>query len=467
MSYELLVLPDRDDIDLEVLQKLERLVQDGATIVGRKPVRATGLADHQRRSLQVRQLAEKLWGPCDGTGVKEHAYGQGRVIWGRTLREVFQDRGIGPDFGFKGRDAETELDYIHRRTPDADIYFVINKGRRWDAADCTFRVHGRQPEALDARYRRDPRAACFPPRGRRHRKCPCGFRPAGSVFVVFRGPAAGDAITAVRHNDRPVLPISGTSSRGSRSVRIAVGAGRRRRAAGVAARQVHASDFARRGQDGRGAGRPAAPGDRRSLGSAFSRRMGRPGVEGLPEADFLDRPWDDLKSVYDEEGIQYFSGIATYHKEFDVPPDRLNASVRLVLDLGRVEKVAQVTLNGRLLGVLWKPPLQIDITEAAAGGRNRLLVAVANTWSNRLAGDARAKDGNRYCRTNIDASLTGKVPWKETPLRRFRPARPSANPLRQTRNHPAVRQARRRPLGSLRIAYPRAADRCGRAAAGP
>jgi hypothetical protein len=373
MSYQLLVLPDRDDIDLEVLQKLDRLVQDGATIVGRKPVRATGLADHQRRSLQVRQLAEKLWGPCDGTGVKEHAYGQGRVIWGRTLREVFQDGGIGPDFGFKGRDATTivpmvpDLDYIHRRTPDAEIYFVINKGRRWEDADCTFRVQGRQPEL----WMPDTGEIRAQPVFRQvtgGTEVPLRFPPAGSVFVVFRDqPSVGarvasDAITTARGATK-ALDVP----------------------AGLPPLEI------------------AGPWEVR-----FPAGWGAP----------ASKVFQNLTSWTEdaEDGVKYFSGIATYHKEIDIPPDRLSGSVRLVLDLGRVEKVAEVALNGKRLGVLWKPPFSIDITDAAAGGRNRLVVAVANTWSNRLVGDARATNGNRYGRTNIDGSLTGKVPWKDTPL---------------------------------------------------
>ncbi|MBN1508630.1 MAG: hypothetical protein JW955_17415, partial [Sedimentisphaerales bacterium] len=87
----------------------------------------------------------------------------------------------------------------------------------------------------------------------------------------------------------------------------------------------------------------------------------------------------------------------------------------LVLDLGRVRFVAEVWLNGRNLGVLWKPPFQMDITAAARSGRNDLVVDVANTWSNRLVGDA-CTEGRDFCRTNIAKSLTWTVPWKETPL---------------------------------------------------
>ena len=49
--------------------------------------------------------------------------------------------------------------------------------------------------------------------------------------------------------------------------------------------------------------------------------------------------------------------------------------------------MAEVKLNGRSLGTLWKTPFRVDITEAVATGQNRLEIAVVNLWPNRLIGD--------------------------------------------------------------------------------
>jgi hypothetical protein len=116
-----------------------------------------------------------------------------------------------------------------------------------------------------------------------------------------------------------------------------------------------------------------------------------------------------------DEGVKYFSGVATYRKTLDLAPDQLEAGKRLVLDLGRVRLVAEVYLNGRSLGIVWKPPFAVDITDAARAGANELVVEVANTWSNRLVGDA-GTPGRDFCRTNITKSLTWTVPWNDTPL---------------------------------------------------
>ena len=57
------------------------------------------------------------------------------------------------------------------------------------------------------------------------------------------------------------------------------------------------------------------------------------------------------------------------------------------LDLGGVEVVARVRLNGQNCGIAWKPPFTVDIRLAVREGDNELEVDVANTWVNRMIGD--------------------------------------------------------------------------------
>jgi hypothetical protein len=88
-----------------------------------------------------------------------------------------------------------------------------------------------------------------------------------------------------------------------------------------------------------------------------------------------------------DNGIKYFSGTAAYHKTLDAPAAWFKLRRRVELDLGTVSKLAQVLVNGRDLGVVWKAPYRIDLTGALHAGTNQLEIRVTNLWVNRLIGD--------------------------------------------------------------------------------
>jgi hypothetical protein len=88
----------------------------------------------------------------------------------------------------------------------------------------------------------------------------------------------------------------------------------------------------------------------------------------------------------EDEGVKYFSGTATYTKTFNSPATG-SAGATLFLDLGNVKDVAEVSINGRPVATLWKPPYRVDVTRRVTSGENRLEVKVTNQWTNRIAGD--------------------------------------------------------------------------------
>jgi hypothetical protein len=119
-----------------------------------------------------------------------------------------------------------------------------------------------------------------------------------------------------------------------------------------------------------------------------------PDLGAPPQARF-----DSLTSwnTSTDDGIKYFSGTATYAKEFEMAPDQLRPDARIVLDLGAVKEIAEVTINGTALGgVLWKTPYTVDVTRALRPGTNRLEVQVTNLWVNRIIGDAQPTATTRY-----------------------------------------------------------------------
>ena len=158
-------------------------------------------------------------------------------------------------------------------------------------------------------------------------------------------------------------------------------------------------------------------------------------VDRLPEPLEIDGPWalhfpsgggapesvvlDELISWTEHErpGVKYFSGTATYAKQIDLPESLPAKNRRLYLDLGRVNVIAEVTLNGRPLGVLWKPPFAIDVTEFLVPGENRIEIGVTNLWPNRLIGDEQYTADCAYGESGVGGRILEWPDW-------FREGRP-------------------------------------------
>jgi hypothetical protein len=91
----------------------------------------------------------------------------------------------------------------------------------------------------------------------------------------------------------------------------------------------------------------------------------------------------------------YPSGIHEV-RTLTAPPNWFGIANHLWLDLGKVKNIAQVSLNGKNLGIVWKAPFRVDVTSALKPGTNRLQVKVTNLWVNRLIGDAQADAANKF-----------------------------------------------------------------------
>jgi len=121
---------------------------------------------------------------------------------------------------------------------------------------------------------------------------------------------------------------------------------------------------------------------------------------GAPEKITLER----LMSLSDSTnaGVKYFSGTATYTKTFDWQPGLEPVAVgksrtpEYWLDLGNVQVMAQVKLNGHDLGTLWEPPFRVNLTDKLSPGANTLEIRVANLWLNRMIGDAALPPEQRF-----------------------------------------------------------------------
>ena len=193
MSYRVLVLPHHKAISLPVLRKVKELVASGATVVGPKPVEATGLKDAARNDGEVKDVTAALWD-------------KGLITADKTAREVLLAAGVKPDFDC----GNAGLNYVHRRDGDADIYFVANRTNVFVNATCIFRVTGKAPELWDAVSGERRFAAAYTETDGRM-SLPLEFAPCGSWLVVFREPAARHPATA-KSNGLQLQPVQELSA---------------------------------------------------------------------------------------------------------------------------------------------------------------------------------------------------------------------------------------------------------------
>jgi hypothetical protein len=119
----------------------------------------------------------------------------------------------------------------------------------------------------------------------------------------------------------------------------------------------------------------------------------------------------ELKSwtSFSDPKLKYFSGTLSYTREIELDYDRFGNGKHLWLDLGKVGEIAEIELNGQNLGILWKPPMRLDITAVAKPGKNQLTVRVTNFWPNRIIGDQLVRDSGPVTQTNV-RKLTANTP---------------------------------------------------------
>jgi len=244
--------------------------------------------------------------------------------------EILHQMRVPPDF-----ESPDPIRYTHRHTEDREIYFVANRSDQPVHTTATFRTTKGQPELWDpvtGKIRALPQFTRSPG----WITIPLQFEAFESFFVVF-----------------PTKRSAGTSPPGM-----------------IKRNFVDVVDV----------GTLAGPWD-----VSFDPALGAPAQVRFEKLDnWTQRP---------EPGIQFYSGIATYKRVFDLPPlpraDRLSP---IYLDLGNVQVMARVRVNGKDCGVAWTAPWRVDITDAIQTTGNTLEIEVANLWPNRMIGDARSPE---------------------------------------------------------------------------
>lgn len=378
MHYRVLILPPADRaMTPGLLRCLRGFVADGLTVVGAPPTSSPSLDNYPQCDAEIKSLVAEMWGKADGKTVTENKLGLGKVVWGQTMAQVLDGLNMKPDFEYPANSG-AKLLYIHRHDGDADLYFVSNQQDRRVQVDCTFRVSGKVPELWDAETGRISRAPVWREQDGRT-TVSLTLEQAGSVFVVFRKPAGGtDHIVSAKSVSEYQSGWAGAVTTDSAWKIVSGEVGKIRVSSPVpCAVELKTSSGKTLHAEVREVSKPVEITGPWELN--FPPNWGAPAQVTLPTLG----SWTENVDT----GVKYFSGTATYIKEIEIPANCISAHRSLWLDLGKVKNIAEVFLNGKPLGILWKPPFRTDLTAVAKLGKNKLEIKVTNLWPNRLIGD--------------------------------------------------------------------------------
>ncbi|WP_232824783.1 glycosyl hydrolase [Algibacillus agarilyticus] len=403
MRFKLLVLPNLETMRPAVLAKIAKLVQQGGTVYGPKPLQSPSLENFPTSDQQVQQLAQQLWQNIDGKQVTQARYGQGSMHYqhtpeGQTFDLAVLLNQINTPADLSGLPAE--VIWGHRSSTTHDIYFIANQSEQKLNINPSFRMTAQQnpqPQYFNAVTGEISAIAQFKNVDGRI-EIPMQLNDFESRFIVFEKQPSAQAmqtanIHTIERNGQTVWVPAKFDQQGKRVINFDKNG----------AYQLTNHD-----------------------GSTQTAE-----VNDLPAAMTLHQPWqltlqdnrdvptsltlDKLTSLTELKptALQHYSGSIKYQTTFTIDSAWLRDDQQLQLDLGEVGVIARVTVNGQDLGELWSRPLTVNIKDAVKAGNNTLTVEVATTWLNRIIGDLKYPEqfpeSNKAKSFNTDITFEGTV----------------------------------------------------------
>ena len=359
-NYKVLIIPGNTSLNpnykwmsATVLSKLVDLTKQGATIlIGDQPQYQTGMINTINKG-QFDFLINELWSgdfkkiKVSSEEINVKTLGKGMVIKGPFQAQNLDYFNLQQDLIVKESTQQyaKKIAYTHRVDGDQEIYFLANQEGKERVLDFSFRVEGKVPELYDPITLKTIGAQEWSNQDHRT-NLKLKLAANASTFVIFKKPTTQTALNEGKNwKEYAVLErISGTWT------------------------------------------------------VKFDEAFGGPAKPAIfEELSSWTKNRDSL--------IKYYSGTAIYTKSFTANPQ---SGKSYFLDLGTVNNLAEVKVNGISCGTVWTPPFQVDVTKALRKGNNKLTIEVTNTWANRLIGDHNLPEDKRITKTTAPFRLEGK-----------------------------------------------------------
>ncbi|MFT3786625.1 MAG: glycosyl hydrolase [Tepidisphaeraceae bacterium] len=461
-SYRVLALAESDSMTPQTLAVVDKLVRAGATIVGVKPTKSPSLAGYPKADDEVKRLADALWSRAVGTGrvydgldvapalkamglspdFSPQANARVRVMAAHrrvgsddvyfVSNQQYQAVNVACSFRVSGKRPElwhpdtgvVEQAPVYQEdkgittiplylTPAGSTFVVFRDAPRPNDWVTALRVP--QADTAAAPTVQIVKAVYQPVDGSAGKDVTDRINQAWTSdpgpMQVTNGVLGGDPKFGVEKELVVDYVVDG------KPVHVAVGEGEELTLPGMPGAPSPVVEL-RRDADGKLKLRAWTAGD---VGLTFaSGKTWQHTVASAAPTTTVEGAWDvrfppgrgaPESAKFDslvswtassDGGVKYFSGTATYHKTITIPAAMVGEGKVVELNLGDVKNLAEVTLNGQNLGVLWKPPFKCDISSVVRAGDNDLEVKVTNLWPNRLIGDLKLPEAQRTTWTTFN-----------------------------------------------------------------
>lgn len=391
LHYRALVLPDSHTLSYPALKWVARFVHQGGIVVGLRPEGPLGLIPPAQQT-EYTQTVTAMWAGCRNGGSTSSDYGSGRIYCTASARRALQAAQVPADFSYTlhnapaATDGVPSLDFIHRQTATAEIYFVRNTQPTALEATLSFRVRGRTPELWIPDTGATVPALVYKETADGRTEIPLAFSGNGSVFLIFRR-APALHLTSLQRDGSNVIPS------------VSQGTGVYH---GDGDSLVVSEPGNYRATDSFGATSSFAVGPDDPGGVTMGAwTLSFPTGWGAPSSIPVERFESWTKSS--NPGIKYFSGTATYRTRLHITDAALKSHKEVWLNLNDVREIASVAVNGKPVRTLWRAPFNVRIDSTLHAGDNSVEIKVTNLWPNRLIGDLQPTATAHYTHTNVRA----------------------------------------------------------------
>jgi hypothetical protein len=253
----------------------------------------------------------------------ENTIGKGKIFSGQPLVNLLKTLNIMPDFIYTKPQENTKLLFVHRNLANLDFYWVNNRNNRTEDLEATFRVTGKEAEIWHPETGKTEQASYS--MGDGVTRVPLHLEANDAVFVVFRKNTSEKSRSVNIPQEKKVAALEGPWT------------------------------------------------------VSFQENRGAPASASFEALS----PWNENE----DPGIKYFSGTGTYSMTVNALAEWFNKGTELWLDLGTVKEMAEVIVNSKSIGIVWKTPFRVKVTENMKQGANTIEIRVTNLWVNRLIGD--------------------------------------------------------------------------------